>query len=132
MACSVYLFPAGSHWLACSWSLRRDIKPENMLVVGADVCSTDFNVSCLSTSSVETLQLRVGTEDFRSPLWQVGTPYREIDDLASLLLSFAWLLQMRTQALIVQISHLAELPNAPQALIDAAKSVLNTYQNEAS
>ena len=111
--------------------LHRDIKPENMLVVGADICLIDFDVSCLRTSSEETLQMRVGTEDFRSPLWQVGTPYREIDDLASLLLSFAWLLQMRTQALLVRINYLAELPNDPQALIDTAKIVLSTYQNEA-
>ena len=72
--------------------LHRDIKPENMLLMNDNVFLNDFDVSCLISSSEATLCSKVGTDDFRSPLWQAGEPYGTLDDLASFLLSFAWLL----------------------------------------
>ena len=111
--------------------LHRNIKPENMLQINSDVFLNDFDVSCLRTSSDATLRMRAGTEDFRSPLWQAGRPYQAIDDLASLLLSFAWLLHMRTEPAIAQIQYLAELPNAPQSMAETSQLVLNTYHQEA-
>ena len=105
--------------------LHRDIKPENMLLINNDVFLNDFDVSCLSSSSEATLRSRVGTEDFRSPLWQAGESYGTNDDVASLLLSFAWLLHMRTEPVALRIQLLSELPNAPQTMIDTAKRVLS-------
>lgn len=69
--------------------LHRDVKPENMLIINNDLVLNDFDVSSLTNSSDATLQSRAGTEDFRSPLWQTGEQYRIVDDLASLVLSFA-------------------------------------------
>ncbi len=73
----------------------------NMLLVNSEVFLNDFDVSCLSISSDTTLRLRVGTEDFRPPLWRAGEPYQAMDDLASLLWSFPWLLHTRTGPAIV-------------------------------
>ena len=42
--------------------LHRDIKPDNLLLVGDDLLVNDFDLSCLADSSDATLQLRVGTE----------------------------------------------------------------------
>ncbi len=76
---------------------HRDVKPDNMLIINNDLVLHDFDVSCLANITAATLQLRVGTEDFWSPLWKPGKQYRAVDDLASLLLSFAWLLSMHTE-----------------------------------
>ena len=108
--------------------LHRDIKPENMLLINDNVFLNDFDVSCLSSSSEATLCSRVGTDNFRSPLWQVGEPYGTLDDLASLLLSFAWLLHMRTEPLALRIQHLSELPVAPQTMVDTAIRVLSALE----
>ena len=108
--------------------LHRDIKPENMLLINDNVFLNDFDVSCLISSSEATLCSRVGTDDFRSPLWQAGEPYGILDDLASLLLSFAWLLHMRTEPLALRIRYLSEFPSAPQTMIDTATRVLGALK----
>ncbi len=65
-----------------------------------------FDVSCLVGTSDATLRSRVGTEDFWSPLWQAEKRHRAVEDLASLVLSFAWLLSMRTESPIESVAHL--------------------------
>lgn len=112
--------------------LHRNIKPDNMLLINSEVFLNDFDVSCMSYSSDATLRLRVGTEDFRSPLWQAGTPYRAVDDLASLLLSFAWFLDIQTGPLILRIQRLVEVVNAPQTMMETAKHVLHSHREEVS
>ena len=104
--------------------LHRDIKPDNMLVVNNELHLNDFDISCLVDSSDAALQMRVGTEDFLSPLWQSGEPYKEVDDLAALVLSFAWLMKFRTGPPIERIKLMAELANAPASLIDTAHTIL--------
>lgn len=108
--------------------LHRDIKPDNMLVVNNELHLNDFDISCLVNSSDAVLQMRVGTEDFWSPLWQSGEPYKEVDDLASLVLSFAWLMNFRTGPPIERISLMAGLANAPVSLIDTAHTILRVFQ----
>ena len=61
--------------------------PEIMLIVEEDVFHNDFDVSCFAD---EVVRQQAGTEVLRS-LWQLGKPYKEIDDLTFLLLWFAWL-----------------------------------------
>jgi len=108
--------------------LHRDIKPDNMLVVNNELHLNDFDISCLVNSSDAVLQMRVGTEDFWSPLWQSGEPYKEVDDLASLVLSFAWLMNFRTRPPIERIRLLAELAIAAASLIDTAHTILRVFQ----
>ena len=110
--------------------LHRDVKPENMLIINNDLVLNDFDVSCLANSTAATLQLRVGTEAFRSPLWKTEKQYRAVDDLASLVLSFAWLLNMRTEPPIERIRWVAQLPSAPQSMVDTANSVLRMFREE--
>ncbi len=110
--------------------LHRDVKPENMLIINNDLVLTDFDVSCSADSSDATLHSRVGTEAFRSPLWKTGERYRAVDDLASLVLSFAWLLNMRTEPPIERIRWVAQLANAPQSMIDTADNVLRIFWEE--
>ena len=110
--------------------LHRDVKPGNMLIINQDLFLNDFDVSCLANSSDATLQSRVGTEDFRSPLWQEGKQYRAVDDLASLVLSFAWLLNMRTESSIERIRWVAKLPDAPQSMVNTAEKVLRVFQED--
>ena len=107
--------------------LHRDIKPDNMLVINNQLHLNDFDISCLASSSDATLQMKVGTEDFQSPLWQTGQPYREVDDLASLVLSFAWLVNIRTGSPIDRIKCMAEHANAPDSLIDLAHKILKVF-----
>lgn len=107
--------------------LHRDIKPDNMFVVNNELHLNDFDISCLASSSDAALQMKVGTEDFRSPLWQTGQPYREVDDLASLLLSFAWLVKFRTGSPIERIKRTAELAKAPVSLIESAHEILRVF-----
>ena len=108
--------------------LHRDIKPDNMLVVNDELHLIDFDISCSVNSSDAMLEMRVGTEDFWSPLWQSGEPYKEVDDLASLVLSFAWLMNCRTGPPIQRIKLMAELANAPASLIDIARKMLRLFQ----
>lgn len=110
--------------------LHRDVKPGNMLIINQDLFLNDFDVSCLANSSDATLQSRVGTEDFRSPLWQEGKQYRAVDDLASLVLSFAWLLNMRTESSIERIRWVAKLPNAPESMVNTADEILRVFQED--
>ncbi len=110
--------------------LHRDVKPENMLIINGDLFLNDFDVSCLADTSDATLRSRVGTEDFRSPLWQTGKQYKAVDDLASLVLSFAWLLNMRTESPIERIRWVAKLPNAPKSMIKTADDILRMFQEE--
>ena len=110
--------------------LHRDIKPENMLIINQDLFLTDFDVSCLANSSDATLQSRVGTEDFRSPLWQEGQQYKAVDDVASLVLSFACLLNMRTESSIERIKWVAKLPNAPESMVKTAANIFSIFQEE--
>ncbi len=112
--------------------LHRDVKPGNMLIINQDLFLNDFDVSCLANSSDATLQSRVGTEDFRSPLWQEGQQYKAVDDLASLVLSFAWLLNMRTESAIERIRWvaMAKLPNAPESMVKTAADILRLFQEE--
>ncbi len=110
--------------------LHRDVKPENMLIINGDLSLNDFDVSCLADTSDATLRSRVGTEDFRSPLWQTGKQYKAVDDLASLVLSFAWLLNMRTESPIERIRWVAKLPNAPKSMINTADDILRMFQEE--
>ena len=72
--------------------------------------------------------MRVGTEDFLSPLWQLGEPYRKVEDLASLVLSFAWLMNSRTGPPIERIKYMAKLANALASLIDTAREILRVFQ----
>ena len=106
---------------------HRDIKPDNMLVVNNELHLNDFDISCLADSSDAALQMRVGTEDFWSPLWQSGEPYKEVDDLASLVLSFAWLMKFRTGSPIERIKLMAELAHAPASLINTAHKILRVH-----
>lgn len=110
--------------------LHRDVKPGNMLVINKDLFLNDFDVSCLTNSSDATLRSRVGTEYFRSPLWQEGKQYKAVDDLASLVLSFAWLLNMRTESSIERIRWVAKLPNAPESMVKIADDILRMFQEE--
>ena len=110
--------------------LHRDVKPGNMLIINNDLFLNDFDVSCLTNSSDATLRSRVGTEDFRSPLWQEGKQYKAVDDLASLVLSFAWLLNMRTESSIERIKWVAKLPAAPESMVKIADDVLRMFQEE--
>lgn len=110
--------------------LHRDIKPDNLLLVGDDLLLNDFDVSCLTDSSDATLQSRVGTEGFWSPLWQAEQRYGEVDDLASLLLSFAAMLHAPLKEHPIQrILFVAQLPDAPQTLIDTAKHIERMYDH---
>ena len=109
--------------------LHRDVKPGNMLLINQDLFLNDFDVSCLANSSDATLQSRVRTEDFRSPLWQ-GQQYKAVDDLASLVLSFAWLLNMRTESSIERIRWVAKLPNAPETMVKTAADILRISQEQ--
>lgn len=108
--------------------LHRDVKPDNMLVVNNELHLTDFDISCLVDSSDGVLQMRVGTEDFLSPLWQLGEPYKKVDDLASLVLAFAWLMNSRTGPPIERIEFMAELANAPASLIDTVREIVRLFQ----
>ena len=108
--------------------LHRDIKPDNMLVVNNELHLNDFDISCSVDSSDARLQMRVGTEDFLYPLWQPGEPYRKMDDLASLVLSFAWLMNLRTGLPIERIRCMAKVANAPASLIDTAHEILRVFQ----
>ncbi|KAL3151006.1 hypothetical protein ABBQ38_012877 [Trebouxia sp. C0009 RCD-2024] len=108
--------------------LHRDIKPDNMLVVNDELHLNDFDISCLADSPDVALQMKVGTEDFQSPLWQTGKPYRQVDDLASLVLSFAWLMNMSTGPPIDRIKWMAKLANAPVSLIESAHEILRVFQ----
>ena len=109
--------------------LHRDVKPGNMLLINQDLFLNDFDVSCLANSSDATLQSRVRTEDFRSPLWQ-GQQYKAVDDLATLVLSFAWLLNMRTESSIERIRWVAKLPNAPETMVKTAADILRIFQEQ--
>ena len=112
--------------------LHRDIKPDNLLLVGDDLLLNDFDVSCLTDSSDATLQLRVGTEAFWSPVWRAEQRYREVDDLASLLLSFAAMLHApQKDHPIKRILFVAQIPDAPQTLIDTAKHIERMYEQAA-
>ncbi len=91
---------------------------------------SDFDVSCLVGTSEAALQARVGTEDFWSPLWQAGKRYRAVEDLASLVLSSAWLLNMRTESPVECVRWVAKLPNAPESMIKTADDVLRMFQEE--
>ena len=53
-----------------------------------------------------------------------------MDDLASLVLSFAWLLNMRTESSIERIRWVAKLPNAPKSMIKTADDILRMFQEE--
>ena len=108
--------------------LHRDIKPDNMLVVKNESHLNDFDICCLVDSSDAALQMRVGTEDFWSPLWQLGEPYKEVDDLASLVLSFAWLMNFRSRPPIERIKLMGELADAPASLIDTPHEILRVFQ----
>lgn len=110
--------------------LHRDIKPDNMLLFGNDLHLNDFDVSCLENSSDDTLRSKVGTEYFWSPHWQPGKRYRAVDDLASLVLTFAWLLNNRGEGPIERIQYMAALVNAPRTLVETALHVLTTDQME--
>jgi len=110
--------------------LHRDVKPDDMLIINGDLFLNDFDVSCLAGTSEATLRSRVGTEDFRSPLWQAGKRYRAVDDLASLVLSFAWLLNMRTESPIERVRWVAKLPNAPESMIKTADDILGMFQDK--
>ncbi|KAA6428919.1 MAG: hypothetical protein FRX49_01029 [Trebouxia sp. A1-2] len=55
-----------------------DVKPGNMLIINNDLVLIDFDVSCSTNSTAATLQLKVGTEAFRSPLWKPEMQYRAI------------------------------------------------------
>lgn len=83
----------GGHGLAHGWSVAQGVQAREHADYQSGFFLNDFDVSCLANSSDATLQSRVGTEDFRSPLWQEGQQYNAVDDLASLVLSFAWLLE---------------------------------------
>lgn len=109
--------------------LHRDIKPDNMLVIDNQLHLNDFDISCLASSSDATLQMKVGTEGFQSPLRQTGQPYREVDDLASLVLSFAWLVHIRTGSPIDRIKWMAEHANAPDSLIDLVHRILQVFHD---
>ena len=61
------------------------------------------------TAQMQHYNQGVGTEGFWSPLWQEGQQYKAVDDLASLVLSFAWLLNMRTESSIERIRWVAKL-----------------------
>ena len=110
--------------------LHRDVKPENMLIVNQDLFLHDFDVSCLVDSSDATLRSKVGTEDFWSPLWQDGQKYRTVDDLASLVLSFAWLLDKCTESSVERIRWVAKLPAAPESMVETAADILRRFQEE--
>ena len=69
------------------------------------------------------------TEGFESPLWRADQRYTEVDDLASLLLSFAAMLHAPLKEHpIKRILYLAQLPDASQTLIDAAKHIERMYE----
>ena len=110
--------------------LHRDVKPGNMLIINQDLFLNDFDVSCSSNSSDATLQSRVGTEVLRSPLWQEGQQYKAVGDLASLALSFAWLLNARTGSSIERIRWVAKLPNAPESMVKTVADILRTFHVE--
>ena len=80
-----------------------------------------FDVSCLvgHLRSYIAIQRR-----FWSPLWQAGKQYRAMEDLASLVLSFAWLLSMHAESLVEQVRQVAKLPNAPQSMIKTGEYIL--------
>ena len=108
--------------------LHRDIKPDIMLVVNNELHLIDFDISCFVDSSDALLQMRVGTEEFWSPLWPLGDAYKKVDDLASLVLSFAWLMKFRTRPPIERIKLMAELANAPASLVDTAHHILRMFK----
>ena len=66
--------------------LHRDIKPSNMIVIKGTLQLNDFDISCEMSSDYDLKQVRVGTEEYRSPRLQ--DRWRERDDWLALVLSF--------------------------------------------
>ena len=110
--------------------MHRIVKPENILIINQDLFLNDFDVSCMANSSDASFQSGVSIKDLCSPPWQEGQQYNAVDDLASLVLSFARLLNMRTESSVERIRWAANLPNAPESMVKTAADVLRIFQEE--